>query len=56
MAIELNFEGNSPINGHFRLDGVILEPALYEKLRTLSIANAQSPEGMARLLIEQSLK
>ncbi|EIF30604.1 hypothetical protein BCh11DRAFT_06098 [Burkholderia sp. Ch1-1] len=55
MTIELNFEGNSPLNGYMLLENIVLPPDLYTKLRELAISKVQSPDAMARLLIEQSL-
>jgi len=55
MAVELNYEGNSPINGYVLLENIILPPDLYAKLREFAMSVAQSPDSMARLLIEQSL-
>ncbi|WP_406867305.1 hypothetical protein [Paraburkholderia fungorum] len=55
MAIELNYEGNSPLNGYMLLENIVLPPDLYAKLRELAISKIQSPDAMARLLIEQSL-
>lgn len=55
MTVELNYEGNSPLNGYVLLENIILPPDLYAKLRELAMSKAQSPDAMARLLIEQSL-
>lgn len=55
MTVELNYEGNSPLNGYALLENIILPPDLYAKLRELAMSKAQSPDAMARLLIENAL-
>jgi hypothetical protein len=54
MAIELKYP-NSPIDGYIQLDNLILPPETFAALRQLAISKCQSPDGMARLLIEQAV-
>jgi hypothetical protein len=54
MATQLTYP-NSPINGYIKLDDVILPPETFAALRELAMSKAQSPEGMARLLIEHAV-
>jgi hypothetical protein len=54
MAIELKYP-NSPIDGYIKLENIILPAETYAALRDLAISQCQSPDGMARLLIENAV-
>jgi hypothetical protein len=54
VATQLTYP-NSPINGYIKLDDLIVPPETFAALRELAMSKAQSPEAMARLLIERAV-